>query len=275
MTFISNLNKLWNNLNSDKLTMKSFYIWDGVYNNFSELPATGSGFESDKWVESNFKKTKEIMDSYIASQNSDVRKYGEFKATHLQSQIAHCYSQNNSCRVLDFGGGMGTTFIESLYSLPECENLSFDIVEGEQNCIKGREIFKDDKRVSFIERLPAKKKFDIIHISSSLQYIEDWKSLLHEMCERYDAEYFVFNDLPANNIKNTYATIQNYYDSKISYWFFKLEDIVNFVESENYKLIFQSDFYGTYLGIPGPVPQENFPDEYQIKHSKNLIFKKA
>jgi len=109
-------------------------------------------------------------------------------------------------------------------------------------------------------------------LCSSLQYVEDWKGLIGDLA-RYGAEYLLLVDLPAGDIP-TYATVQNYYESKIPYWFFNVKDVIDSVTGAGFKLLFKSTYIGERLGKEQPLPQKNFPEEYRAGDSCNLLFGK-
>ncbi|RDX35482.1 methyltransferase, TIGR04325 family [Arcobacter sp. HD9-500m-PIT-SAG03] len=251
--------------------LKDFNVWEGVYESFSKSPSCGKGYDSNKWIESSYKKMKESLSKLNKNEftNSSIA----FNSSPLFIISSLLYAKKKKLKILDFGGGMGISFVELISVLPESKNLSFTIIDNKKTCEKANNLFKKDSRIEFKDELLPRDKYDIVHISSSLQYIKDWKILIKLLCTEYNAEYFIFNDLPAGNIKKTYATIQNYYSSKIPYWFFKTEDILNEMNKHNYKLIFKSNFLNNILNKYEYMPQMNFEVDYRIGYAKNLIFK--
>jgi putative methyltransferase (TIGR04325 family) len=177
----------------------------------------------------------------------------------------------NKLRFLDFGGGLGNTYLLMCSGCISQNDFEFYIVESEEICNKGRDIFKDYKKIHFRNELPKDViSFDIIHLGSSIQYVEDWKELLTAFA-KYNPEYILLADVPAGNIP-TYATIQNYYESKIPYWFFNINDIIKAMSSFSYTLSFKSICKDIRLGKDQPLPQDNFPKEYRVGDTCNLLF---
>jgi len=247
------------------IDIKNFNIWEGVYDSYQDTPSCGEGFDSDRWIDSSYEKTKSIL--------KDINNISfDTSSLHIISSLL--YAKHNSVSVLDFGGGMGNSFIKLTSALPNSDNVLFSIVDGSKTCKKGESLFKNDDRIEFLSKLPKNKRYDIIYISSSLQYIEDWKNLLITLLTNYNPKYFIFDDLPAGDIEKTYASIQNYYESKISCNFFKLDDIKKEMTKNNYNLTYQTNFKANILGAYENYPQNNFHTKYQIHNSKNLIFKK-
>ncbi len=245
---------------------KDFNIWEGVYNSFDEVPIVGDGFKSDTWINHSLEKIKELI------KLRDENKSKIFNDLPLYSIVANLYLKNKKIKILDFGGGMGNSFIPLCSTLPDSKQIEFTVVEDERNVLAARNIFSNDARIKFVSNLPD-GNFDIIHISSSLQYIDNWESLLVSL-SKYKAKYFIFTDLPAGNIKNTFVSAQNYYESRIPHIFFKLDDILNVMSGNNYKLIYQNNFQANILKENNHYPQDNFKEEYRINHSKTLVFKR-
>lgn len=247
---------------------EEFNIWEGTYESFFDVPVCGNGFESDKWINDTYNKTVESYDDIKNNKRYDVK--FNISPLYITSSII---SSDETLKILDFGGGMGISFIELISVLPDNKNISFTVIEGKGVCEKASIIYENDNRIRFCTQLPTNELYDVIHISSSLQYVENWKGLLKEL-SKYDAKYFIFNDLPAGDIEKTYATIQNYYDSKIPYWFFQLDDVIEEMNINGYKLSFQANYKHNILGKFEYFPQDNFENKLQIGYSKNLIFRR-
>jgi len=246
---------------------EDFNIWEGIYNSFDEAPVTGGGFESERWIHRSLEKIKETIK--IEKENRNV----EYVDLPLFSIAADTYFNNGSVKILDFGGGMGNSFVPLCSVLPDDKYVDFTVVEGEKSVAAAKKVFLHDNRIKFLTELPKGNNYDIIHISSSLQYIENWQSLLKNL-SNYQAKYFIFTDLPTGNIRKTYISTQNYYESKIAHIFFKLGNIIDVMSNHSYDLIYQNNFLASILQVNKHYPQDNFKEEYRINYSKNLVFKK-
>lgn len=246
----------------------SFNIWEGIYNDFRECPSIGDGYESDTWVSRSAEKVKKILDE--AGQNKPVSSDPESLLPFLTAMVLE---KTKEISILDFGGGIGCTYMSVISRCEKNHHIDFHIVESKKVCDEGTRIFKDDGRVHFYISLPPKTKtMDLVHLGSSIHYIEDWRSLLKKLSE-YKPLYFLFEDVPAGAI-STYATVQNYYGSKIPCWFFNIDEIICTMESLKFKLLYRSPYAGIYLGQKQKVPQNNFPEEYRIGDTCNLLFAK-
>ncbi|OQA03886.1 MAG: hypothetical protein BWY69_00192 [Planctomycetes bacterium ADurb.Bin401] len=227
----------------------SFNIWEGIYSSFAECPKCGDGFSSERWSNQQFDRIKKLKE--------EIKQSGE--------KIVGC--QNGLLPVL-------AAVVGSVLMTCGCiRNIDFEffVMESQEVCEKGMEFFKGDSQIHFYSSLPKEiKNFDIIHLGSSIQYIEDWKGLLTGFT-KYNPKYILLADVPAGNIP-TYATVQNYYESKIPYWFFNINEIIDCMDSAGYGLLFKSVCSEKRLGKYQPLPQDNFPLEYRAGESRNLLF---
>jgi putative methyltransferase (TIGR04325 family) len=231
-------------------------IWEGVHNS---LPAAkGPGFDSARWVESCRQRV-----AGLATAPDD-------SAGFLPSAAALALARRGRVRVLDFGGGPGATFASLAAALPARARVDYHIVDNPQVCRVGRARFRSDLRVRFHSSLPALNNIDIVHAQSSFQYIEDWQGLLHSLA-RYRSPVLAVTDLPAGKFK-TYAARQNYYGSRIPYWFFNLAAFERAVERNGYRLAARTRYLGRYFGQYQDLPQANYPVRLQVGKTWNLLF---
>jgi putative methyltransferase (TIGR04325 family) len=90
-------------------------------------------------------------------------------------------NDNQSLRILDFGGGVGVDFRHLPYATKLRQRLSYTVVELPQVCDAGRALWRDDARITFRSELPpADARFDIVYSSSALQYAREPIALLKQ-----------------------------------------------------------------------------------------------
>ncbi|HBG27359.1 MAG: hypothetical protein A2Y10_18830 [Planctomycetes bacterium GWF2_41_51] len=246
----------------------SFNIWEGIYSSFAECPKCGDGFSSERWSNQQLER--------ITKLKKEIKQSGE-KIVGCQNGLLPVLAAvvgnglKNKVRILDFGGGLGNSYLLMTCGCLRNIDFEFFVLESQEVCRKGKEFFKDAGNIHFDSDFPeAIKSFDIIHLGSSIQYVEDWKGLLADFA-KYNPNYILLADVPAGNIP-TYATVQNYYESKIPYWFFNINDIISVMDSAGFVLLFSSVFTDKRLGKEQSLPQDNFPAKYRVGNSRNLLF---
>lgn len=246
-------------------------IWEGIYNSFDECPKCGRGFESDRWVCQETDKIDKLLEA--TKDNNIIQSVVscQMSLSPFLAALVSANSKGGKVSILDFGGGLGSGYIYVTAGYGGQVVIDYHIVDSKSICQAGKSYFKDNRQIHYHYCLPKEiQSVDIVHLCSSLQYIEDWKGLLRDLA-RYNPQYVLLVDVPAGDIP-TYATVQNYYESKIPYWFFNVNDIIGTMSSIHFKLLFRSSYAGSYLGKEQPMPQNNFSEEYRVGSSCNLLF---
>lgn len=237
------------------------HVWEGVYERFGDVPASGPGFDGDTWSSRSRAKIKAALETARSGGTvTAALSYG----SGLLPVVAALSTENRSeISILDFGGGLGFDFVSVAQGVVESGGVAYHVVDNATICALGSDMFRDDSRISFHDSLPDEiDDVDIVHLGSSLHYVDDWRSVLARLAG-YRPHYFVLTDLPAGDIP-TYATAQNYYESKIPCWFFDVHQILDQMASLSFKLLLKSRYVEH--------RQDNFPDKFRLGHSCNLLF---
>jgi putative methyltransferase (TIGR04325 family) len=247
-------------------------VWEGVYCSFAEVPVVGPGFDGEMWIANSLKKIQMLKDE--ARRDDHLPPVSSNQDCLLPLLAALFYKLNGSVRILDFGGGMGIGYYQTVYGLPPAEGLEFHIVERESVCRAGKAFFGAAAgSPCFLSEVPdAPGMYDIVHLGSVIHYVSEWRHLISGL-SALSAQYLLLTDVPAGNVP-TFATAQHYYGSKIPVWFFNIEDILQAVISFGYELIFQSAYLPLILGELQELPMRNFERKYRLKRMRNLVFKK-
>lgn len=248
-------------------------IWEGIYKNFSEVPIKGKGHEGDVWISRSRERIRHLLK--LSREKRPVSKTVINRDNLLPFLTSLLLSEKGKLKILDFGGGMGFTYIPVTSAQTAIGGIEYHILELESVITESEKIFRADPNIFFypFPSFPQPKIiFDIIHIGSSMQYVENWKNLLKKLSQ-YKAKFFLFSDLYAGDIP-TYVTAQNYYGSKMPCWFFNFNDVVNQMKKLGYHLQFRSTYIAKILGAEQESPQQNFPKKYRLGHACNLLFVK-
>jgi len=239
-------------------------LWEGIHPSFQDVPTVGAGFDSEIWIQ----KTRAYTERVIAASQNDgaIPKdvAGEYLLLSLLASLV-CKASGGKVRILDFGGGMGVSFVHLTSCLVDCQGINYYVVERAGICEGGAQLFEHDERIHFSAQLPPRlPELDIVYLSSALQYVEDYGTLLKTLAE-YEAKYFFLGKLSAGDIP-TYATAQmNVPGNVIPYWFINVNEVIEILASCNYALIYKSTLEQEY-------DQSNFPQEYRIGRTCNLLF---
>lgn len=248
------------------MTQKLFSVWEGVYTSFVEAGGDLDAFDSDIWIDKQKCKVQIALESY--QDNNTIS-----KDYPLPTVIAMLLSQQDKLRVLDFGGGMGLQYLDIISKVPEAKGrLEYYVVDGKASIANRPSALNQFINLHFCSELDDLNiKADIIHIGSTLQYIEDWKGLLQSLVDKFKPKYFVFSDLAVGDIK-TFITHQVFYEKRIPVRMMNVIEFINILTKLSFCLMYKTYFETTILGH-NELPNHSLPKDYRIKHSLNMVFK--
>lgn len=251
------------------MSNRDFHVWDGVYASFAEAHGDLAVFNAAKWLERSKEKALALRERFTKEHRTQL----STQDYCLPLLAAVCGASLHRLRILDFGGALGFSFFPVRAGLPAEIALNFEIVEQPALVRLGRELFADERGLSFHDDLDVMEgQYDIVHCGSVLQYVEDWKGLLQKLCE-FRAPFLVLDDIPAGNIE-TYVTLQHYFGKKIPCWFWNLDQFITRVRACGYRPIFQTRYVARILGKAGPLPMGNLPEARRLEHAVNIVFKR-
>ncbi len=245
-------------------------IWQGVYSSFEEVPQSGAGFTGGAWDDAMLEKARLVTERPSDGAPSSGPMYSS-SLLPLVLALSGEGDQGNAARILDFGGGPGATFV-AVTRGAQGKQVDYHVVEMPNICDIGTRLFDSDPRIRFHSSLPDHlESLDIVHFGSSIQYVRDWKELLHRIA-RYRPRIMLFTELMAGDIP-TDATGQHYYGSTIPMWFFNFEEFRAHLATLGFQLEFRARYDGTYLGKRQPCPQPNFAPEYRLGYASHALFR--
>lgn len=239
-------------------------IWSGIYSSFDQVPSVGPGFKGHRFASQTQDVTRALLESTRTREIIPRQTSGE--NSFLPLLVSMAGENAGEVAILDFGGGTGSAFVNVISSSSVCSNIKFHVVETASACRLGEELFADEPRIRFHSALPeGLGPVDIVHIASALQYVDDYRKMLVDLCS-FRARYFLLVNLSAAAIP-TYATAQQVYDDMVvPYWFLNLDEVIDILASQSYHLLWKGSSQREF-------DQSNFPPEYRMGHTCNLLFR--
>ena len=236
-------------------TLRHHPTWEGVYPHISAVPATPADRRGEGWLGA------EVDPTRYSSLPLEILQEHNFLAV-ITAVI--CSQNGGSLRVLDFGGGLGISYAHLRHTLPQCAGLDYHIVELEWACREGSRLYAGDRQIHFHRSLPEQlPDLDLIHLTESLEYIEDYGGLLKRLCT-FRATYVLIVGLHAGPFA-TYATAElNIPGTVIPQWFLNLDEIVGIMAAGGYPLIFRG-------ATDTCDDQRNFPEELRVPGNRPSV----
>lgn len=213
-------------------------FWKGVYSSFSDVPSFGDGFSGPSWG-AETAHAFESMERYLVDDPLGTTwRYAHHELLGLV--LASMFPANKGIRVLDFGGGMGPDYLHLLSGLAHQEVIDYTIVDSAEikHRAEGLGIPQRHPRLRFASGLSEiSEPVDFINANAVMQYIEDWKGVIHLLAEKR-AKSMLFSRLPLGAF-STYASGQtNHAPSVVPCWFFNKDEFISTLKEASYELRF-------------------------------------
>jgi putative methyltransferase (TIGR04325 family) len=234
-------------------------VWEGVYAHRKDVPASSDDYDDEQRI-------REMVD-HASRALADLQAGRRPTMWHDMLAIAAALASAKSAtvRVLDFGGGVGSGFIQLQACLPVATRLEYHVVELPMMCEAGRRLFAGDPRIAFhtsLEHVP--RGCDIVYANSVVQYIDGYSEQLRRLAA-VGAPWLVLARFATGNFP-TYATQQrNLPGLRLGYWFLNQAEVTALLQGCGYRLIFDGRADRDY-------DQSNFPEKYRVGRMRNLIF---
>lgn len=238
-------------------------IWEGVYQDFAEVPSRGDGFKTSDWLESSRLRLDGIREAGC--------RYQEYLLPAIASVIS-AEREKSPLIVVDVGGGPGNGYPPLRAAIPSGA-IDFHVVENTEVCTIGREAFSDNSELTFHNEIPELSFVNIIHLGSVIQYVDDWKSFLGKTI-RLNPEYLLFSDAFVGPIP-TFITAQNFYGMKLPCRFLSINELVGFVKGQGFRLVLDTEYDRTMLGKRDPLPLEALPEPFRLRYTHHLLFRRS
>lgn len=251
---------------------EDFKIWEGIYSSFPDaLPAAaGPGFAGDTYRDRSISAAQECLAALGAGK--PIPQFHKQRSTLLPAVAGMLLEQADPLRILDFGGGLGIGYMTLRESVVRhSKSIEYTIVEVTEVCAAGRELLPASE-VTYVDSLPVKGEFDLVHSASALQYIEDWAAVLRVM-SGYGAQYILLSDVFAGAVP-TFVTLQNYYTSRIRHWFLNLDELLEVFASAGYHLVMKSFVSSRRAGVSDALPMNNFPASHRLAQTLHLLLRR-
>ena len=236
-------------------------VFEGEYSSLSKVKERG--YNTSDSLENSYNETLRELNDY-KHLNPPQKSNSHNPIANLLPLVAALVGHKKEISILDFGGGMGRSYLSCLSALQD-SNISIDyhIVDLEDTIEYAMKIYPDNMDVHFYRDIPdTLKDVDIVYLGSTLQYINAYEALIQRLA-KLEPKYFFLTDY-FTSPSQTFATAQvNMKDRRIAYWIFNLREIVGIVEQQGYKKIYETKNHQ---------PIYNFSNAHIIDDSCNLLF---
>ncbi len=207
-----------------------FFSWDSAINK-------SMGYDNDKILNHIYMMAKKAKKKGLIEKDGFLKK--KFEINPFLKKIIK--KNNVNLNILDFGGGFGTLYFQFKKFN---QNFNWYIVEQKKVCNLAKSLINNEKKLSYHTdfKFLKKKKIDIVILSSSIQYVKDYKSVLVKI-KKLKPSYIVFLKTPLNRWLFNFLFVQkipqNMYEGSYPSWIFSIKTI-NKILLPSYKLTYKN-----------------------------------
>jgi putative methyltransferase (TIGR04325 family) len=185
--------------------------------------------------------TTEVLSGRKAYERDSITFETRQYAFPIATALLWASGARGALNVLDFGGGLGTTYFQNRPFLQAVSQVNWVIVEQQTFVEQGKHLFRDSQ-VSFYSDMRealAKESLDIVLFSSSLQYVERPYDML-EAVKASKVPMVVFDRTLFSSRLHDVLTRQyvsaDIFSAVIPAWIFSESKFLNYMES-SYTLV--------------------------------------
>jgi putative methyltransferase (TIGR04325 family) len=254
-------------LTDDSKKSAPAHIWNGLFETWEQAcaaaPERGSAFLSERWINRIIQQLQEYRDLCL--------RY-DIALPPRPSNLPWVCAMTRPRSIVDFGGSSGWCYDYLQKTLRDHSVSSYVIVEIEHIVERMIHAELHSAPVTYKTATDSLDRCDLLYCNSVLQYFESNTALL-DLVERVGPQYILLDDLLAKGKEDFFST-QAYYETAIPHRFLGLQRLFSDMSSIGYHLLLSAPFASPVLALMKPLPMENFPEAFQLRHALTLLLKR-
>jgi putative methyltransferase (TIGR04325 family) len=231
-------------------------VYEGPFIDWEEASAHSAGYSSQIVLRKVLTATTKVLEGKAGFERDGTTFEERPQISKIDSALKEILKERS--HVLDFGGGLGSTFLNNR-ELIQSLHCHYMIVEQLNFVTEGQKLADKYKLpIFFIENLSdlEEEKLDVVILSSVLQYLPSWKITLLEIAHLLPKYILVDRTPISRNESKIYVQNNgNYYGEKLNYpcWKINKNELVELLP--RYELIsewksnFEPDNYRGYMFV--------------------------
>ena len=243
-----------------------YKVFEGSFKEFKEvgnLSFFGEDFYSEKKIE-NLKRELE----------SGIPAYS-FVLTPLVVGLTRSKEASKKFNILDYGGGVGSTYLELENSLEDINDIIYHIYDSKNTCELGEKYLNKRKNLKFYSDISdLGPQYDLMHLGSVIQYIENIQEEFNNFFDvgpQDKPRYILVSDAYVGSGK-TYVTRADYYGFKHPFKIRSWKDLIGDFDFLGYKLTSKQSFIPKIQDKHQFYDMSNMPKQLRIKNTWHLLF---
>ena len=211
-------------------------MWSGDFTSWQTAAQGSQDYSSDEIL----KKVKNAVlkvkhGDAVYERDSVLFEKIEYSWPLLASLMWVATKNNNSLKVLDFGGSLGSSYFQNRKFLDDLYYVEWNVVEQENFVTTGRDCIEDQTLQFFYsidECINKKGKPDILILACTLPYIEKPYQLISELI-KYEIPHIIIDNTFFNYEDKDRITIQkvppSIYPASYPCWFLSYKKLLEII----------------------------------------------
>ncbi len=190
--------------------------YSGPYSSWDEAMSVSVGYDSDAVLKKVENAILNVLNG-VCKYERDGTNFDELpQENKLLDKLKEIDLDNKS--LLDFGGGLGSLYINYMDFFHK-KNVNFLVLEQKKFFLKGNELKKTfNLEINYFESLIDINSIDVVILSSTLQYIENWKETIDKILAFSPKHIYIDRHPLGDEESQIYVQLNdNYYEEEVTY----------------------------------------------------------
>jgi len=218
----------------------------GNYQSWSDAENSAIGYDTDSIFKTTERSVEQVLSGKAFYERDSVAFYEENYNWRLISFILLVALKNKKLNVVDFGGSLGSTYLQNKKFIKTCTQLTWNVIEQKQFVESGKRLFEFDEKINFFENLSELdgQGIDILLMSCVLPYIKEPYKTLREALACKPCYVIIDRHPILFEGETDILTVQNVpskiYEASYPAWFFNRDKFLSQFD-DSFKLVNESN----------------------------------
>jgi putative methyltransferase (TIGR04325 family) len=234
-----------------------------TYKSFSDVPKelVSSGYVEDNFVDYFVSKCEYYSEKFL--QDDCI--------TKLPLLINLLSSCRNKVSVLDYGGGVGEIYFGVGKYLISPGDVSWNVVDVDGVVAAARDRITNKKNLFFHNNIESVKDVDVLLFRQSLQIIEDYKSVMRNICSSFEPDIIYISGVSAGENEEYLTLVLLEGDKGLPCYIFNEKELVGYVNSLGYILL-ERYIEDIDIDLSGFTARRSLPEDKTENKAKGYVF---
>lgn len=221
---------------------KNNVYWEGIYSTWEEAQKHATGYSSDDILQKVKDAALKVKRGEAVYERDSVLFYEpSYNWSLVTCLLKVALKNNNTLKVIDFGGALGSTYFQNLHLFDTLDHLNWFVVEQKHFVDFGKSELTNNHLSFFydIESVLRQHKANTLLLSGVISYLEDPHEWMKKFLS-YGFDYIILDRVAFTTDENHILSVQHMpewiYKASYPSWFLN-EAVFLSLFSEEYELL--------------------------------------